>query len=136
MRKSKKSALLTTAAAAALAICGSRARADFAISAIRIDLDAVNPTTTNGNGPITGNYGMVEFFANNLGTNGTGTRLDSVTLTMSDTGSGNLVIGGYSGTGTPSGSAVPDLYGQSAISSSAGSYIFKETNTGTAGAPK
>jgi len=110
--------------------------ADFQISAFRTDLGAPNSVTTNGNGAIPGFFGMVEFFAKNLGTNGTGSRLDTVSLTLADTGPGSLVIGGYSGTGTPSGSAVPDLYGQSAISSSAGSYIFKETNTGTTGAPK
>lgn len=139
MRKAKKSALLTAVAAAVLALAGSRARADFAISAVRVDLDAVNPTTTNGNGPITGNFGLVEFFAENLGASGVvnqGSRLTTVTVTMSDSGSGNLVVGGYTGSGTPSASAAADLFGANEIAVSGGGYIFKELNTSTTGAPK
>src|SRR5579871_4768941 len=128
------------AGAAALALAASRATADFAITAVRTDLGAVNSITNNGNGVVPGYYGMTEFFARNLGAAGNvnqGSKLASVSITMSDLGSGSLVVGGYAGSGTlPQDSATADLFGQHEISAVNGSYVFKETLTATTGAPK
>ena len=127
---------LSMALGAGVLFC-AQVKADFSVSAVHIDLGAPNSVTTNGNGTIPGFFQMVEFFAKNLGTSGTGTQLATVNLTMSDLGAGSLVIGGYNqSSGVPASNLPADLYGQNEVSAVAGAYRFKETLTTTTNAPK
>jgi len=134
----RKYALLT--GAAALALAASRATADFAITAIRTDLGAANAITTAGNGTVPGNLSLTRFYARNLGAAGVvnqGTKLSSVSITMTDLGAGNLIVGGYNrASGTPQAGDAADLFGQHEISVVSGSYVYKETLTTTTSAPK
>ena len=80
---------LMRAAILGLAFTGS-ARADFTVTAVRTDLGAVNSITSGGNGAIPGAFGMIRFYAENLGASATvenqGTHLNSVNITMTDMG--------------------------------------------------
>jgi hypothetical protein len=85
------------ASAAALAVGGSMAKADFVISFQTFDLGATNTVTSdpNSNGTMPG-FDMILLYAKNNGVNGTGTKLSSENFTLTDhTAANNLVIGGY-----------------------------------------
>lgn len=111
----KKRVLL--AALASTALSGVMAKADFVVTGQRYNLGQSNVITgganTNGSATTTSGYDLIEFFAENNGLNNTGSTLTGGTVTMTDatSPSNNLVIGGYTGHGAPSGSSAPDLTG-------------------------
>jgi len=127
------------ASAAALAVGGSMAKADFVVNFQKFDLGTANSITSdaNGAGQMAG-FDMILLYAENTGTNNTGTKLNSVSVTLSDhTLANNLVIGGYT-KASPTATSTAELINSSEIfqASTGAPYSFFGTQLNATTQPK
>jgi len=121
------------ASAAALVVGGSMAKADFVISSSTVDLSVAN-AAVEGNGLMSG-FDAIFLYAKNNGANGTGTKLNSVQVTLTDhTAGNNLVIGGYTRS-SPLATSTAELIASTEVNPNGSAYLLAGTQLNTSTQP-